>query len=116
MLSSAVLVLSLLLSHDPTFPDRLLGQWTDDPANCGQEDTTGVRITPTAVRFYEATGTPTRLTQESEILLLADMTYEGEGRRWTEVNSFELSRDGGSIRVRALGQLMVLEKCEVERS
>ncbi|MDQ8029785.1 MAG: hypothetical protein REJ23_13755 [Brevundimonas sp.] len=109
---TAVLALGLMLSPSPTFPDRLLGQWTDDPANCGQEDTTGVRITPTAVQFYEATGTPTRLTQEGEILLLADMAYEGEGRRWTEVNSFELSRDGSSIRVRALGQLMVLEKCE----
>ncbi|MFD1952197.1 hypothetical protein ACFSGX_15590 [Sphingomonas arantia] len=111
MPSASLVVATLLAAANPTFPANLHGQWTDNAAHCGKEDTTGIRVTARSIAFYEAVGTPTSVRTEKDGTITATLTYTGEGRRWTEANSYELSRDGTSVRVRALGGMYILDRC-----
>ena len=116
LMSFAAMALALALgqtTQPSTFPDLLLGQWTQDLAACGGEDTEGVSIEPDKVQFYEAVGRVQAITVDANGAVTSDLRFSGEGRSWTETAHFRLSHDQTSVEVRALGQKLVLTRCPV---
>lgn len=116
LMSFAALALALALgqtTRPPTFPDLLLGQWTQDLAACGGEDTEGVSIEPDSVQFYEAVGRVQAIAVDRDGAVTSELRFSGEGRSWTETAHFRLSNDQTSVEVRALGQKLVLMRCPI---
>ena len=108
------LVFALVQPSPPsTFPDMFLGQWAEDLAACGGEDTGGVSIEPDRVEFYEAIGRVQSITVEANGAVTSELHFTGEGRSWTETAHFRLSNDQEGVEVRALGQKLVLMRCPV---
>ena len=105
------LALALSQTAAPTFPDTFLGQWTEDLANCGGEDTQGVRIEPDRVEFYEAVGRVQSVAVEPNGAVVANLSFSGEGRSWVETTGFRLAHDLDSVEVHALGQKLDLTRC-----
>lgn len=119
MLMSASMILAnislaLMLAApaaDSFFPERLLGQWTDNLSNCGGEDTEGMLVTRRSVEFYEAIGTANTVRISRDGTIIADLTYKETGKVWTETNRFSIAPDRNSVRVNALGQTFSLLRC-----
>ena len=112
----AILGASLLASTSPavasaSFPVSLQAQWTDNPSNCGGEDTGGMLVRGTSVQFYEAEGTLKSVRTEANGAITAELAYRGEGRMWIESNRYVISKDRKSVRVTALGRLFTLKRC-----
>jgi len=115
-MSFAAVALALALGQTAppsSFPDVLLGQWTEDLDTCGQEDTDGVNIEADNVQFYEAVGRVQAIMIEPNGAIESELHFSGEGRSWTETAHFRLSKDHSSVEVRALGQKLVLMRCPV---
>jgi hypothetical protein len=111
MLGAAVLVLASPAAASTSFPKSLQAQWTDNLANCGGEDVGGMRVRANNIQFYEAAGTPKSIRTDEFGTIRAELTYRGEGRTWTELNTFVIAKDRASVRVTALGQAFTLKRC-----
>ncbi|MET0238759.1 MAG: hypothetical protein ABW184_02580 [Sphingobium sp.] len=103
--------LALSAPDNPGFPESLQGQWTSDPSACGNEDTTGMRISGESIAFYEATGWPSVIRTGNDGAITAEIAYKGEGRMWTATDHFTLSADRRSVHVDAMGKSFRLQRC-----
>lgn len=110
VLSFAVTV--TMAGQEVSFPDRLIGHWTQDTASCGTEDTRGVVITADRVQFYEAVGTPKLVRLEADGSVATELDYVGEGKRWSESARFTVSPDDRTLRLRAFGRELYLQRCQ----
>lgn len=111
LIASAASAFMLAAPATPSFPPKLVGQWTDNPANCGGEDTSGMRISGGTISFYESVGTATSVEVAANGTITADLSYTGEGKAWAEKNRFALSPDDKTVRVTALGHTFSLRRC-----
>lgn len=111
MIVGAVALASASAIADPAFPDRLHGQWTNDRAGCAGEDTGGMRVSDRTIAFYESVGTPNVMHETSDGTISAEMSYNGEGKSWTEANRFTIAPDRSPVRVAALGRTFTLQRC-----
>jgi hypothetical protein len=111
MLGAALIAIASPAMASTSFPDSLQAQWTDNLANCGGEDTSGMLVSATSIQFYEAVGMPESVRTDETGTITAKLTYRGEGKSWTETNQYVISKDRTSVRVTALGRSFTLKRC-----
>jgi hypothetical protein len=110
-LGAALIAIASPAIASTSFPDSLQAQWTDNLANCGEEDTGGMLVRANNIQFYEAYGTPKSVRTDKNGVVTAKLDFRGEGRNWTESNQYVISRDRTSVRVTALGRTFTLKRC-----
>jgi hypothetical protein len=95
----------------PEFPAAFWGQWTEDLAACGGEDTSGLFISSRNLDYYDGQGVLIDLAQESASAVSAQLEFTGEGETWRETARLELSEDKQSMSAAVLAQTLTLSRC-----
>ncbi len=85
-------------------PEAFRGAWSAKAADCGKgSDITRLEIAPGELRFYESSGTVTRVEGAGQEIAVT-ARYTGEGETWTATRNFvlngEMLTSEGMARVR----------------
>lgn len=81
-----------------TMPPEFLGEWNENRQHCGTGlNDSRLRITATAVRFYESGGPVKAVVRRGafEIMFIAELS--GEGQSWLTAHRLILSSDGSYV-------------------
>lgn len=107
----ALLVAMPASAAAPEIPAPFIGLWTETPANCGGEDTTGLTIAADSLAFYEAKGVVKSVKSRGPDAVSLKLAYTGEGKSWRETDELSLAADGQSLTIKALGKTFALKRC-----
>ena len=80
----------------PSIPARFRGEWNTDTAACGTPIESRLVLGPTAVQYYESSGTVRTAEERGDDLVLA-VALAGEGETFERTYRYRLSADGNAL-------------------